>query len=98
MTGLIVQSVAAKRVIAEKRMTIDFESTSFGFNRRRGFVKSLVDARKEVAQRRVHPGHESVARLDRLLAALDDVLSDPEFEKHARQSADNEREPLPAKT
>jgi hypothetical protein len=77
---------------------IDFESTSFGFNRRRGFVKALVDAKKEVIQRREYPGHESVERLDRLLAALDDVLSDPEFETHARQSADNERKSLTAKT
>lgn len=79
-------------------MAIDFESTSFGFNRRRGFVKALVDAKKEIVQRREHPGHESVDRLDRLLAALDDVLTDPEFEVHARQSADNERSPLSAKT
>ncbi len=70
---------------------VDFESTSFGFNRRRGFVKALVDAKKEVVQRREHPGHESVDRLDLLLAALNDVLDDPAFKDHARQSADNER-------
>jgi len=76
---------------------IDYEDTSFGFNRRRDFVKALNAAKMQVVQRLEHPGHESVERLARLKAALDEVLEDEVFEPHARQLAEREQ-PLTAKT
>lgn len=76
---------------------IDYEDTSFGFNRRRDFVKALNAAKMQVVQRQANPGHESVERLARLQAALDDVLNDEVFEPHARQLAEREQS-LTAKT
>lgn len=67
-------------------MAIDFEDTSFGFNRRREFVETLVAAKRKVTERVQHPGRESADSLHRLLRALDDVINDPAFQPNAAQT------------
>lgn len=77
---------------------IDYESTSFGFIRRRDLVKLLTAARTSVAQRVAHPGHESRTNLDKLLVALDDVLNDEVFAVHVNPPAAGEHVKPNAKT
>lgn len=75
---------------------IDYEATSFGFNRRKDFVKALAVAKEKIADRRKHPGHENVGKLDRAIEALDELLRDDAFIEHVRPQAEVERTHQPA--
>lgn len=63
-------------------MAIDYENTSFAFNRRREFVNDLRKAKGVVEQRLQVPGRESVLKLAQLLEALNHVLADEAFADH----------------
>lgn len=77
-------------------MSIDYENTSFAFNRRREFVAGLVKAKGEVEQRLRVPGRESVLKLAQLLEALNHVLADEAFSNHVEPQAEAQRSPVTA--
>jgi hypothetical protein len=77
-------------------MAIDYENTSFAFNRRREFVGGLLKTKADVEQRLRVPGRESLLKLAQLLEALNHVLADEVFQPHVLPQAEAERVIEPA--